>query len=404
MLNTKILLFSKSNSDDDIVDSEDKIKGTGTSSKKDEVTHQSNPKGKSVVGNASSNKKKKKFPNSSNFKSKSKSIVPKQKLFSNISGNLISRKYANYNFTKQKAEYVRNSNINVKYHVLPNSVRLLKQALCFKDQFLNTSGKIIKDVLGPQNWENKLKELYIYSYFKCLYYGLEKEDISMSTNIHMAFIGHATLYNLLYQRRLSGLYNEGISVTLSLDVPYKVQTLVDLFIEDFPFLDNCVRRTPFETTVYNGNYERFLLSIKDSIPQCYVVQLNILSQYSQYCDHTGSPYLNSHWRSDYKGWKYCIDLNTSIFSLNYYVSRANCIVCDKIDEEDSITYYDEIPTVSMDDGLDRYEAHSITGLECTVSSITVDSSLYKLYPPFDDLLPKPSPSPSGVTGGTGTGP
>jgi hypothetical protein len=267
----------------------------------------------------------------------------------------------------------------------------------------------------------KLKNLYIYSFVKCLHNGVFYHRISNNSDMGFAMRGHAAYFNLLTQTSQSGKKNETL-LTYSLDVGtnnYKKALLVRL-ISKYPFLKDYTKFTkdslgtfPFfiqeyeayfsyltedyysrdhvqqgeQDLIENSNATGRSRGLRYTNGKLHVVRMD-QKQTSSILSFNNNPLMNSFYSADKKKYLFIpVSAGKSIVNNpSFFFSKANFIklASSQPNEKKIERIYRDINVNEKLEHVVCYEVYTNTGILCSFLPVQKSNSIK--VPSLDTIL------------------
>lgn len=146
---------------------------------------------------------------------------------------------------KKTDEYLRQTNnstarqVNFEFTIKPDIRRLNYRAETFAFNFKSHGDLNLSKILRIPEWQlnSKLKELYIYSYIKCLHNSLFFHKLDSTSSWGFCFHGHSEMFYLLQQASFSYLHeNIFVYMTINIGNDDKRRIMITKLITQFKFL------------------------------------------------------------------------------------------------------------------------------------------------------------------------
>jgi hypothetical protein len=295
-------------------------------------------------------------------------------------------KYADYVHTSSDEAYLtlnsitdvrrslKNEEYNWYYKIIPDLKSIDIQATIFSKKMVTevTENNTLARVYKTKDFQvliDKTREVYKYSYFKCLFYlqrmyegGFNSKFISENTQ-SLVFIGHNCMYNTCASKHIRTTSMSSSTTCIKrLDV-YQNDLKKSGLFEDPVYQQGLYDIDGEIVDFYNPELEFLLKDILAYFPQVKLVDLGS-SGLNCGTDHYSNPLGNMCYSSDkvfIKSLK-CTEMVHDNDSK--YWNLANCI---EIFDEDVLPSGDtimlNISNIDLDKGTFKYMVHAITGLE-----------------------------------------
>lgn len=185
----------------------------------------------------------------------------------NYSCKNIIKQINNYEFLDNNSSSTSNRSLSISLTIDVDFNQLDRQSKVFSDNYIQHGYVEFSKVLRCryEDVRNNLKNLYIYSFVKCLHNGLFFNNINEHTKQGLCFRGHAAFYQLL--RNPNFVYrSDNYSVTALLTLPgFKEKNiLMSLLLRKYPFLKDgisnidSVGNTPFMHSEWEAKFNYLL--------------------------------------------------------------------------------------------------------------------------------------------------
>jgi hypothetical protein len=183
--------------------------------------------------------------------------------------NYISNIFVNY-LDQQKSIYGNSGYFTDKHHILNLDIELSVNTLHLQaDSFANYMNEnnfyYVRRLSNTRNFYRAMYELYIYSYYKCLYLGFYSSQLNPKSDYGLALFGHGYLYHLLSsERNVTNNNFSGYHIGYSFNSYIKKDLILASLRSKFKFLNGLTRIDPFGCSFnINPDVERLLLELQN---------------------------------------------------------------------------------------------------------------------------------------------
>lgn len=256
----------------------------------------------------------------------------------NLSGTLVSKKLNDRYLLVNPMRYSNQDSIDLRFTVKPIREILDAQALTWAKRIDSSFELDLYRIFGrernPGDYILRLKEIYIYSYYKSLLLGMNEYRIDQTSDSDHVLIGHAILYQMLYKRSYS-LEVNGLYVNYFLEFSTENSDFVLNEAKQYTFIANSILEAGNRFNIMNSQIERHIEGLRYSIMEndCDVIfiRLSNLTQLLSYTSGSSLPLANSFWSADQKKWFYAYNDFSQINGNTLLYGKANFITLRCID-------------------------------------------------------------------------
>lgn len=311
--------------------------------------------------NIPDNSPRNKLPNRSKQESGCKNNYSLQ--CNNHSIEIASAQYFNQNVITQNFRDVVNKTLVLEYTIVPINVRLKAQANIWARKIFSTQEIILRYILGSnQNqWISKLEECFIYSYFKCLLYGITDRRVSEDQHNKFCVYGHVVMkYALSAPSHTFTHRNQTVKYSLRMND------------EDLAYITKCLKKFSYLNKLYNTGirfsfeseeYDRILNGLNDSFTEDEPKMADLFNNSNSMMTQLSKdnfPILNSLYAkgSNLDDWYYAFKETSSVLDMSTLFGKA--IFCTSVDDKENGKYFSHI-TDDDDYYLTKYEVMCLCG-------------------------------------------
>jgi hypothetical protein len=230
--------------------------------------------------------------------------------YKNHSTDVILQKYVNILSANGTNTYMSSNIIEMSYKLVVDVEHASQCADVFARQIYTLRGKCdFKRFLGANDrkWLYLLHCSYIYSYLKCVYYGMCYNEIVSLPEDNIAFPGHVLLLHMLRRQRFQ--FNSTGSFTSSLygkiESDYTLKDFLEPFFSTYPELGEGISQINNIYTYSNSRFEAILKGLYDALTYLNskrdnsdknLFQMNKIndSQIVQFLSPESNPLFNGH--------------------------------------------------------------------------------------------------------------
>lgn len=314
--------------------------------------------------------------------------------YRNNFSNEILLKNRNIQKFKNNSVIGKDDTLEVELTFEVDVIGILNQADVFAQQLiLDDTIYNLKRFVSPyeQDWRRILTEVYVYSYVRAVYFGINMNSLNGVADQNLVFPGHALLARTLAQPTFSYSYRDN-------DRNYSLNAVIkyESFSDTFKALKDVIPE-PFEAESSNSNalyfysseYDKILSGLKSSIefvnskgrgisPDFAICEVNDTNIASFAISHS-NPFLNSFLSSDGKEFYFVNQKEENIrFTHNesFYFSRSVGLRSKQLSIDDN-PMYTCVKRDADQDFLTCEDVYATTGLK--VSTYPVSMKTIKGY-------------------------
>lgn len=247
---------------------------------------------------------------------------------SNLSRNFISRRYHSKYCLTRSYNQIRNATVTFPLTVRPDYDRLKWQSEIWARTIVGMPGINFRNILSSTNtkdWVVVLSNVYVYSYFKCLLYGLFAKNVSLIPLDTYVVYGHALMTSAVIKGYQSFVGYEDINVYFSVEHEDDDILYIEEIVRKFTFLEyKGIRRTGF--SFENPEFDRILKELHNKcVNGPLFLQMGLDDHIVEtYFNKENFPFLNSFYVNiDGKSsWSYCHSDKHSILDISTLFGKA----------------------------------------------------------------------------------
>jgi hypothetical protein len=274
--------------------------------------------------------------------------------------------------------------LTLNLNIQPNHIS--KQADVFAREMLTHRSKFdLKRFLGPydQDWCRLLHEAYVYDRCKCIYYGINSNNIMSFPEDLASFPGNVLLSNILKKRRFNYVTGDKQPFSLYVDVVSlgNSEFILKPIFEMYPDLEEGMSEIQNDISYVNSKYESILKGlasaklfldknkIRNSKDGDSLFEITNLAdpKIAAMLQEDSNPLMNSFLNQAHDEFSFILPTVNSgpealRFNESIFISRALGFTSIGL-KTGSNFYYSRIPRDISADRLTRDEVYSVTGLK-----------------------------------------
>jgi hypothetical protein len=305
--------------------------------------------------------------------------------YKNYSTNDILRRFSDIQYAEGSKLYGFGNILELDLGLNVNAIHVSAQADVFAREILaNRSAFDLKRFLGPydQDWQRILHETYVYDRCKCIYYGLNSNNMMNFPEL-VSFPGNVLLANLLKKRIFQYDTGDSIPHTLFLKIVTKgnVDTILGELFKSYPDVRNGISEIENSVSYVNPKYESVMRGLynaktyldsnknkdgRDGTSLFEIVHLND-STIASMLQEDSNPVANSFLNSDMDKFSFILPQEKSKplalkFNESIFISRALGFTSEGV-KTGVNTYYSQVNRDADADRFAREEVYSVTALK-----------------------------------------
>lgn len=256
----------------------------------------------------------------------------------NLSSILVSKKIVNRNLLTTPARFSSQENIDLRFTIKPFASHLEKQSITWASKIDVTSEIDKYRIFGRERFQGeyvqKLQQIYIYSYYKCLLLGINEYRIDQTSDSDHCLVGHSIMYQMLYKRSYSFEVN-GVFVNYIFEFSREDYDFILQEAKKYEFINSAISDIGSRFNILNTTIERYIESLRHAISEssCDVLFIR-LSDATKLHDFTSCatlPLANSFWSCEWKKWYYCYHEYAQLNGNTVLFGKSNFITIKDID-------------------------------------------------------------------------
>lgn len=257
----------------------------------------------------------------------------------NLSSCLVSKKIVDKNLLLNPARFSSQENVDLKFTVKPINDLLNIQAITWASK-IDTNHSIEKyKIFGNEKFQGeyleKLQQIYIYSYYKCLLLGSNEYRIDQTSDSDHCLVGHCMLYQMIYKRNYSFEIN-GVFVNYMIYISDEDKINIIKSAKDYPYISSSIMSFSNRFNILNTTIERYIENLRFAISgsdlDVLFVRLSDATKLHSYTSSANLPLANSFWSADQKSWFYCYNEFSQINGNTLLFGKANFITNNGINQ------------------------------------------------------------------------
>lgn len=351
-----------------------------SSSEQETDVTSASPKFNSNSVNRKVNNKKKGFPKGkkSDFGNKksggiSRNTSPERSSatpfsMANHSTGNVATIFINRGVIQQPYRNVVQQTINFDFTVSPIVKRLEKQADVWARRIIACQNLQLRDTLGPKQdtWYKKLFSAYIYSYYKCLLYGIFDSIAEPLENSTCVVKGHNLLYSVVKQSKFVFRYKD-TSVLYNFRIDdVKIDSILKAIKDsNFNFINDNLFKSTYKFSLFNAECERHLKDLNNMLGNSgpLFTLLDDSSVVSQYLTQDNFPLCNSFYDQELNEvkWYYTSYLDVPVLSQSVLIGKA--LFISTLSKDKDILQYYVFNNQDDENSLVKYEVTSVAGFD-----------------------------------------
>lgn len=303
--------------------------------------------------------------------------------YKNFARDEILKQLRNIKYAQGEMLYGFENSVSLTLNLNIEPKHISKQADVFAREILMHRSKFdLKRFLGPydQDWCRILHEAYVYDRCKCIYYGLNSNNIMGFPEDLVSFPGNVLLSNILKKRRFQYSTNDSQPMSLYVDVVSlgdSASVLKPIFAL-YPDVGEGITNIPNVVSYVNMKYESvlrglmnaktYLDSRKGTDGGTSLFEITTLSDevISGMLSEESNPLINSFLNQSHNEFSFILPTSNSgpmglRFNESIFISRALGFTSIGI-KEGSNFFYTRVPRNSSADMFTRDEVYSVTGM------------------------------------------
>lgn len=307
--------------------------------------------------------------------------------YKNNSSNHILNKLIDVRYSNRQMLFGFDNNITITYGFDIDVMQIALQADIFSRQMYSYRSLFdFKRFLGSyqDDWLRLLHEAYVYDRVRCIYYGLNSNNLMKSPEDVVTFPGHCLMFNFLVRKTFQFSIDDSQprSIFTGISTPNSAIEALRPVFQTYPDLEEGISQIPGVYTYFNFKYESILRGLKSGLTYLnsrkeienskdlfFTVNLDD-QNISGMTNPMSNPILNSHLSEDCRKFYFINPVSVSgpgkmRFNESLYISRAIGMRSDQLTLE-SNNFYNVAVRDYTSDFLTREEVYAITGIKSEI--------------------------------------